>query len=326
MEVYTVNDSNLIISFDCGNSVKVSKAMLIEESLYFQAMFSGQFMESQLRGPILLQVILSILYYLFGIVIKSFIFKFQHVSYIGFVNTVKCVLNKAILNFGLEDLFFLFETAQFLQFTNIMEQAIQFTIKRYFCTSHIPHIFTFSYRLGLKDLYQPACAYIIFNFKRMLFYGRPALTKLPKEGLLYLLQQDGVNVKREVEVYYLVCEWLQSHPEENEYEVILDCVRFNDMDKNQLKQIILKTTNIKLKNMINHYISELSYGIPMLPTRRLPYVLCTMQNDAEGYVYMYQWDWEALKFQKTLKVDPLPVNAAGYQVVVKGNSNKIYNV
>lgn len=325
MEFDESDELQVIIYFDTGESIQVKKSLLIEQSLYFEAMFSGQFRESNSNDPIELKVMLRMLNYLFGLLIKL-VLKFQHVNYTAFMKIMNCLEYNTIVSNTIEDLFLLLETSQFLQFTKIIEQAIKYTKKNYFFTPHIARIYTFAQRLGLKELYETACVYIIYNFRKMLFYGRHTLINLSKEELLFFLTHDGLNIYNEMDVYNLIYDWLKINTNENEYEIMNTCVRFDDMSKNQLHHIIEQTKDLEFQNMVKQFVIEFTCKKPMQPIRCLPHVLCTMQNDADGYAFIYQWDWELLQFKKTVKVDPLPANSVGYHFMVKGNSNKIYNV
>jgi len=45
------------LCFDDGNMITAQKKLLIQHSLYFEAMFSGNFMESHSKNPIKLKVL-----------------------------------------------------------------------------------------------------------------------------------------------------------------------------------------------------------------------------------------------------------------------------
>lgn len=59
----------VIIQFDEGEDITLSKSLLIENSSYFEAMFSGNFLESKSQDKIHLQVIFIKIYYNYNIIL-----------------------------------------------------------------------------------------------------------------------------------------------------------------------------------------------------------------------------------------------------------------
>lgn len=56
MEAEQDDDLNITIYFDNGDNVRLNRSYLIKHSSYFEAMFSGKFIESQSGDQIQLKV------------------------------------------------------------------------------------------------------------------------------------------------------------------------------------------------------------------------------------------------------------------------------
>lgn len=215
------------------------------------------------------------------------------------------------------------ETAQLLQFTIVVQDIIEHIVDKYLLTINAIPVYSLASRLGLKDLMLSARTYILFNFKTLLAQNRDRFFELSKEDLKELLNDNGLNVNDETDIYDLIIEWcLETNNIDVEYELVVDIVRFDSMNKNQLKHCISKTKCSNLKNIIKQYINyevENKDSKGSRPMRSKPYVLCTLGNDEDGYAFIYRWDWTSKKFIQFLKLDPLPPTTTGYHVVVKGN-------
>jgi len=68
MEVENTDDESVTIHFDNEVNVQFNKSYLIKHSLYFEAMFSGYFLESQTGRQINIKVSIDLL------IIKTFFF------------------------------------------------------------------------------------------------------------------------------------------------------------------------------------------------------------------------------------------------------------
>lgn len=200
-----------------------------------------------------------------------------------------------------------------------MQEMIELIEEKYLLTVNVFLIYGLASRLGLMDLMKKARVAIQFNFKTLLDQNRAGFFELPKEDLKELLNENGLNVNDETDVYDLVVEWcLETKNIDIEYRMVVDSVRFDSMNKNQLQHCSSKTKNLNLKKTIKKYIRKKNKNSKR-PVRSVPYVLCTVRNDDDGYAFIYSWDWATKKFIQFLKLDPLPPAITGYHVVVKGN-------
>lgn len=221
------------------------------------------------------------------------------------------------------ELLLVLETSQLLQFENIIEQSIILIKDKYLFTVHAIYIFSLASRLGLKELYNKTRIYILYNFKRLLIQNKNGFFELNDDDLLSLLNDNGLNVEDEIDVFNLIIEWCSETDNYNmEHDMTLGCVRFNLMNKNQLNSCILKTNHLSLQDTIKQYMnyttqSEETMGLLTRPIRSLPYVLCALKNENKA-AYIYRWDWTLLNFTPFINMEPLPSDTKGYHVIVKG--------
>lgn len=245
------------------------------------------------------------------------------------MSVIESLKHNRVVFDSLEDLLNILETSQLLQFTDIIQKSIELITEKYLFTVHAVPIFSLASRLGLQELYEKARVYILYNFKRLLVLNKDSFFELNEGDLQQLLNDNGLNIDNETDIFDLVIEWCSETNNYNiEYEIAVGCVHFNSMNKNQLKCSISKTNNLNLQNTIKQYMNytketEESLGLLIRPPRCVPYVLCAMKNEEDGYAFIYRWDWASMKFIKFLRVDPLPLDTTGYHVVVHGN-NVIY--
>lgn len=240
------------------------------------------------------------------------------------MSVINSLKHSRIIFDSLEDVLLVLETSQLLQFTDIIKKSVDLIKERYLCTLHALHIFSLTSSLGLKALFDKTRVYILYNFKIFLIQNRDSFFQINEDDLLLLLNDSCLNVENEVEVYNLVIDWCKNTNSHNmEYKIATSCVRFNSMNTNQLRNCISKTNNLNLRSFIKKYLnhtnqSKESVGLLIRPVRSIPNVLCAIKNEKEG-AYIYCWDWAILKFTRFIKVEPLPVNTTGYQVIVNGN-------
>lgn len=233
---------------------------------------------------------------------------------------------------SVEKLLLVLETSQLLQFTYIIQESIKLIKEKYLLSVHAIPIFSVAYRLGLQELYEKARIYILYNFKTFLIQNRDGFFDLTEGDLQLLLNDNGLNIDDETDVFNLVIDWCaKTNNYDIEYEMVVGCVHFNSMNQNQLQSCISKTNNLKIQNTIQQYLScnnesKDSTGLLIRPIRSVPNVLCAIKNEEDGYAFIYRWDWASMKFTKFLRVDPLPLDTTGYHVVVKGNINKINQI
>lgn len=244
------------------------------------------------------------------------------------MNIIKNLKHNHIVYENVEELLSLLETSQLLQFTDIIEESMNVINNRFVFTPYAVPIFSLASRLGLKELCDKSRIYILYNFKKLLLLNRDSFFELNEGDLQVLLNDNGLNVRNEIDVYDLVLEWcLKTNNYDNEYEMAVNCVHFSSMNKTELNSCISKTDNLNLKNTIKQYINCInengeSMELLIRPVRSIPNVLCAMKNENKG-AYIYRWNWTSLKFTQFLKVDPLPIDTTGYHVIVKGNFNNI---
>lgn len=246
------------------------------------------------------------------------------------MSVIKCLKHGHIIYDCVEELLLVLEISQLLQFTDINQKSIQLIKEKYLFTPHAIPIFSLSFRLGLKELYEKARVYILYNFKTFLVQNRDSFFELIEGDLQLLLNDNGLNVNSETDVYDLVIDWCsETNNYDIEYEMAISCVHFSSMKNHQLQSCISKTNNLNLQNAIKQYLSctnesENSMELLNRPIRSVPNVLCAVRNEVDGCAFIYRWDWASLNFIKFLKLDPLPFDTTGYHVVIKGNKTIIY--
>lgn len=222
-----------------------------------------------------------------------------------------------------EELFLILETSLYFQFTDTIKKSIQIINENILKLHAIPVLMLAS-RLSLPELYEKARIYILYNFKAILSHSRTKFFELNKADLLLLLNDNGLNVDNEVDVFNLVIDWCsQTKNYDMECEMVAECVHFSSMDANQLQYSISKSKNLNLQNIIKQYNiydiqtnSSLKHLIR--PARCIPNALCAVKNDPDGDIFIWKWDWQSLKFSRFLQLDPLPRHTVGYHVLVKG--------
>lgn len=214
----------------------------------------------------------------------------------------------------------LLETSQILQFTEITLKTVEIIEKKWLFTDKVLSIFLIVSKLGLQDTYKKAFINILYYFNNILISKRNCFLTLTEIDLKLLLSHDGLNVHIETDVYDLVIDWCLKNENYDEFDTAVECVRFSCMNKTQLEYCTSKTNNLKLQNTIKQYMVKSEYSSVLVqPSRKVPYVLCTMKRGENGDTFVYQWDWNLLKFVEFFKVDPLPQGTTGYHVAVKGN-------
>lgn len=62
-----------------------------------------------------------------------------------------------------KELLLVLETSQLLQFENIIKKSIELIKDKYLFTVHAIYIFSLASKLGLKELYNKARIYILYN-------------------------------------------------------------------------------------------------------------------------------------------------------------------
>jgi len=236
--------------------------------------------------------------------------------------------NQVIFN-GLEDLLLILEVSQLLQFSFIIFQSTKVIKEKYLFTINAVNIFPEASKLGLKNLLDKAHAYISYNFTTILKKNKVGFLKLNEQDLQLLLKNTNLNVENEKEVFDLIMDWCSTNNNYNfEYELAVNCVYFNRMTQEQLKYCISKTENTDLQNVIKpfiHFPKNTQDIVSLInPIRCIPHVLCAVKNEDDGHAFMYRWDWGIRQFVKFLRLDPLPLDTIGYQVVVKGYKNNLY--
>ncbi|CAH1732177.1 unnamed protein product [Aphis gossypii] len=301
IEEIDIDDQSVVtIHFDDDANFEMNKSYLIENSAYFQAMFSGRYIESQIGHRI----------------------HIKDISHVGFMKVISSLENNQVIFNGLEDLLLILEVSQLLQFSYIIFQSIKVIKEKYLFTINAVNIFPVASKLGLKNLFDKAHAYISYNFTTILRKNKVGFLKLNEQDLQLLLKNINLNVENEKEVFDLIMDWCSTNKNYNfEYELAVNCVYFNRMTQEHLKHCISKTENIDLQNVIKPFIyfPKNNQDIVSLinPIRCIPYVLCAVKNEDDGHAFMYRWDWGIRQFVKFLRLDPLPLDTIGYQVVIK---------
>jgi len=232
--------------------------------------------------------------------------------------------NKVVFD-GLQELLLILEVSQLLQFTSIIFETIKVIKEKYLFTIYAINIFPVVSKLDMLDIVEKAHAYILYNFKAILEHNKVGFLELNVGDLQSLLNSNSLNVDNEIDVYDLIIDWSSVNSHYNfEYEMAAWCVHFNSMNKEQLQYCISKTNNLCLQNTIILYITYTeenrdTIGLFTRPARSIPYVLCAIQHKQNDHAFMYCWDWNNMQFKKFLKLDPLPPNTNGYNVIIKGN-------
>lgn len=230
----------------------------------------------------------------------------------------------------LEELFLLLETSLILQFTEVFNECIMIIEENHlFTINSTIQIFSFASMLGLEVLSDKARFYVLYNFKRFLMQNKNAFFELSKEELQLLLNDNGLNVNDETDVYNLIHDWCaETHNYDNDvlYDMVINCVNFNSMSKFQLESCILKTKNYILQSAMKQLYHKDTFDVTddlkillIKPPRIIPSALCAIKNEDDGYAYIYRWNWSTISFEQFIKVDPLPRNSTGYHVVNKSN-------
>ncbi|KAE9524182.1 hypothetical protein AGLY_015427 [Aphis glycines] len=301
LEVIDTDDqSEVTIHFDDDVNVEMNKSLLIENSAYFQAMFSGRYIESQIGHRI----------------------HIKDISHIGFMKVINSLKNNQVIFNDLEDLLLILEVSQILQFSFIIFQSTKIIEEKYLFTINAVNIFPKASKLRLKNLLDKAHAYILYNFTTILRKNKVGFLKLNEHDLHLLLKNINLNVENEKEVFDLIVDWCSMNDNYNfEYELAINCVYFKRMTQEQLKYCISKTKNIHLQNAIKVFINftkNIQNTVSLTkPIRCIPHVLCAVKNEDDGHAFMYRWDWDIRQFVKFLRLDPLPLNTTGFQVIIK---------
>lgn len=242
----------------------------------------------------------------------------------GFMKIIRLLKHDVVICNFVGDLLIIMETSQLLQFESVVERCSTVVKDNYLFTIDALCVFSFTSRLGLKDLYNKARIYILYNIKTLLITSRSDFFKLNEEDLLTLLNDDGLNVEDdEIDVFNLITEWCsKTDNHDMEYDMVIGCVRFSSMCKYQLQNCLLKTNNLTLLRTIRQYMSctyqsEERMELLTRPRRSVPHVLCAMKNENEA-AFIYRWDWTLLKFTPLVKVEPMLLGTTGYHVVAKG--------
>jgi len=240
--------------------------------------------------------------------------------------------HKKVIFDDLDDLLTILEVSQFLQFPFIIAESIKIVREKYLFTIYAVNVFSTVSKLGIKSLLEKSQAYILYYFKTILSQNKAGFLQLSKADLQTLLNNNSLNVNNELDVFDLIVNWCSVNNNYNiEYEMIVSCVRFKSMNKEQLEYCISKTNNINLKNIMiphkdctNEYQNSLTMELYIRPIRNIPFGLCAVKNELDGYAFVYRWDWACMQFTKFIRLDPLPLDTTGYHVIVKGNKNNIY--
>jgi len=237
--------------------------------------------------------------------------------------------NKVIVD-DLEDLLTILEVSQLLQFCFVIAECVKIISEKYLFTMYAVNVFSMVSKLGIKNLIEKSHAYILYNFKKILVQNKAGFLKLPEEDLQTLLNNNSLNVDNEQDVFDLIIDWCLVNDKYNiEYEMVVSCVRFKSMNKEQLEYCVSKTTNLNLQNVMMPYLDCIranrdSMGLFIRPVRNIPFGLCAVKNELDGYAFVYRWDWASMQFTKFIRLDPLPLDTTGYHVIVKGNKNNLY--
>ncbi|XP_026817278.1 uncharacterized protein LOC113556504 [Rhopalosiphum maidis] len=300
MEEMNTDDQLVTIHFDDDADVELNKSYLIEHSAYFQAMFSGYFVESQTGHRI----------------------HIKDISFDGFMKVINSLQSNKVVFNGIEDILLILEVSQLLQFSFIIFESIKIIKEKYLFTNHAIDIFPEVSKLGLQNLLDKSRAYILYNFTTILKKNKFGFLKLNERDLQSLLNSNSLNVANEKDVYDLIIDWCSTNNGYNfEYELAVSCVHFNVMSKEELECCISKTKNSILQDVIKPYIdiSRENHDTVSLirPIRCIPYVLCAVKNEDDGHAFIYRWDWSSMQFTKFLRLDPLPLDTTGYHVFIK---------
>jgi len=253
--------------------------------------------------------------------------KFQEISYKGFVSVINSLKHKQVIFSDLADLFTILEVSQILQFPFVLSESIKIIREKYLFTIYAVNVFSTASRLGIKSLLEKSQAHILYYFKKVWSQNKPGFFKLSRADLKTLLNNNSLNVNNEKDVFDLIFNWcLVNNKHKYEYDLVVSCVRFKSMNKEQLEYCISKTNNLKVKNVIIPYMDctrenqgPITMGSFIKPIRNIPFGLCAVKNELDGYAFVYRWDWATMQFTKFIRLDPLPLDTTGYHVVVKGN-------
>lgn len=247
------------------------------------------------------------------------------------MGVINSLIQKKVIFDDLNDLLAILEVSQFLQFPFIIAECIKIVREKYLFTIYAVNVFSTVSKLGIKNLIEKSQAHILYYFKKILSQNRAGLLKLRKVDLQALLNNNGLNINNEKDVFDLIVNWcLVNNKYDNEYEMIVSCVRFKSMNKEQLEYCISKTNNVNLKNVMIPYMDYtrkkkdiIAMGLFIKPIRNIPFGLCAVKNELDGYAFVYRWDWSSMQFTKFIRLDPLPLDTTGYFVAVKGNKNNL---
>lgn len=258
--------------------------------------------------------------------------QFQEISHKGFVNVINSLKHKKVIFSDLSDLLTILEVSQLLQFSFVISESIKIVREKYLYTIYAANVFATVSRLGIKSLLEKSQAYTLYYFKRVLSQNKAGFFKMSKVDLKTLLNNNSLNINNEQDVFDLIFNWcLVNNCYKYEYEMVVSCVRFKSMNKEQLEYCISKTNNLNLKNVMIPYLNcikenqgPITMGSFIRPIRNIPFGLCAVKNELDGYAFVYRWDWATMQFTKFIRLDPLPLDTTGYHVVVKGNKNILY--
>ncbi|XP_025191040.1 uncharacterized protein LOC112591438 [Melanaphis sacchari] len=302
MEEMESDDQSVKIYFDNDVDVELNKSYLIEHSAYFQAMFSGYFVESQTGHKI----------------------HIKDISHTGFMNVLNCLENKEVVFESLEDLLLTLEVSQLLQFSFIYLQAAKIIEEKYLFTIYAIDVLPEVSKLGLQNIFDKARAFVLYNFRKILKKNKVGFLSLNEGDLQSLLNSNSLNVGNEKDVFDLIIDWCLTNNNYNiEYELVVSCVHFNQMTKKQLICCISMTKNLNLQNVIKPYIDfakdedEYIVSNVIRPFRCIPFGLCAVKNEDDGQSFIYRWDWTSMQFIKFIRLDPLPLDTTGYHVFAK---------
>lgn len=301
MEVEDIDDQLVTLYFENDLYVRMNKSYLREHSAYFEVMFNGNFIESQAGHRIHIE----------DITLRSF------------MSVIKSLKQKKIIEENLADLLLILEVSQLLQFPFIVFESIKIISEKYLYTKNAVDIFPVVSRLGIKDLAEKSCAYILYNFNTISVQNKEGFLKLEKVDLQTLLNNNTLNVDNEMDVFDLIVQWcLINDNYKEEYDMIVSCVRFKVMNQKQLECCISKTNNSNVHSVIEPYFEDCAKehqeltGLIVRPIRRIPFVLCAVKNETDGCAFVYRWDWTTMQFVKFIRLDPLPLDTTGYHVIV----------
>lgn len=243
---------------------------------------------------------------------------------------VDCLKQKKVIVDGLEDLLTILEVSQLLQFSFVIAESIKMISEKYLFTINAVNVFSTVSKLGIKSLIEKSHAYILYNFKTILVQNKAGFLKLTEDDLQTILNNNSLNLDNEQDVFDLIINWCLVNDKYNiEYEMVVSCVRFKSMNTEQLKYCLSKTKNFNLQNVILPYLdcnteNRYSMGLFIKPIRNIPFGLCAVKNELDGYAFVYRWDWSTMQFTKFIRLDPLPLDTTGYHVIVKGDKNNLY--